>query len=103
MGGGSEAPTAESRSKFDAAVKVIQGLPKKGPFTVSNTDKLKVYGLFKQANEGDNTTPKPWGLEAGWKWDAWAKNKGMSKDQAMRDYAALADDLIARAKAAGCS
>jgi acyl-CoA-binding protein len=30
------------------------------------------------------------------KYDAWAKKKGVSKEQAMTDYVALVDRLVAR-------
>jgi len=54
------------------------------------SDKLKVYGLFKQATIGDNETTAPWAvqLEAKSKWDAWTANKGKSQKQAKAEYIA---------------
>ena len=43
---------AELDAKFEAAVGVIQGLPKDGSFQPSNEMKLKFYGFYKQAREG---------------------------------------------------
>jgi diazepam-binding inhibitor (GABA receptor modulating acyl-CoA-binding protein) len=55
---------------------------------MKDADKLKVYGLFKQATVGDNTTSQPWKvqLEARAKWDAWDAEKGKSSDQAKHEY-----------------
>lgn len=75
---------------FDEAVAYIQNLPKDGPVKPSNDEKLKFYGLFKQAKEGDVKDGRPGifsGLEAGYKWDAWNSRKGMSKEEAMKAYA----------------
>lgn len=57
--------------------------------SVSNDDKLKVYALFKQATVGDVNTDRPGGFfnfEANAKWDAWNGLKGMTKEEAMRQY-----------------
>ena len=48
---------------------------------LSNEQKSEIYGLFKQASNGDNTAEKPGllsGFEARGKWDAWEAKKGMS-------------------------
>jgi len=65
------------------------------------SDDLKlVYGLYKQANLGDNTTEAPsfYQLTEKGKWNAWNEQKGKSKDQAKNEYVTLAlkyfpDDL----------
>eukprot|EP00178_Gracilaria_changii_P004652 TRINITY_DN17565_c0_g1_i1.p1 TRINITY_DN17565_c0_g1~~TRINITY_DN17565_c0_g1_i1.p1 ORF type:complete len:100 (+),score=25.25 TRINITY_DN17565_c0_g1_i1:32-331(+) len=74
----------ETRFK-KAAWLIANGPPQED---VSNDQKLKVYGLYKQATAGDNNTSQPWAiqLEARAKWDAWEKNKGMSKEEAMQNY-----------------
>ena len=53
--------------------------------------KLEYYALYKQATEGDVEGTQPWAVqfEARAKWDAWNALKGMSKEQAMKDYVAL--------------
>ncbi|XP_006636067.1 acyl-CoA-binding domain-containing protein 7 isoform X2 [Lepisosteus oculatus] len=57
---------------------------------------LELYGLYKQATVGDNHIDKP-GLfnpKADAKWEAWNSRKGMSKDDAMTAYNALAKEVI---------
>lgn len=74
--------------QFNAAVNVIQNLPKNGSFQPSDQMKLKFYALFKQAKEGPNTTPKPsfYEIVARYKWEAWAKLDQMPKETAMKSY-----------------
>ncbi|CAC5413629.1 Acyl-CoA-binding domain-containing protein 5A,Acyl-CoA-binding domain-containing protein 5 [Mytilus coruscus] len=76
------------KERFDAAVKVIHGLPKEGPFQPSYEIMLTFYGLYKQATEGTCTKPKPWSWDivAKKKWDAWNKLGTLSSEQAMDLY-----------------
>ncbi len=55
---------------------------------MSNDDLLKLYSLYKQAENGDNTTTEPsfYQLEAKAKWKAWNTQKGKSQDQAKQEY-----------------
>jgi len=55
---------------------------------VSNEEKLKLYGWYKQAMDGDVAGPQPWAvhIESRRKWDAWNGCKGKRKDEAMREY-----------------
>lgn len=57
----------------------------------SNETKLKYYSLYKQSLEGDVKGSQPWAvqLEARAKWDAWAALKGMSQEEAMKQYGEL--------------
>jgi acyl-CoA-binding protein len=66
----------------------------------SNDRLLELYGLYKQASEGDVAGARPGllDLKGRAKYDAWAKRKGVSKDEAMKGYVALVDKLE---KAAG--
>jgi acyl-CoA-binding protein len=66
----------------------------------SNEELLNMYGLFKQASEGDVTGDRPGGFDfkAIAKYDAWAELKGKSKEQAMQDYIALMDKLYQQYK-----
>jgi len=59
--------------------------------SLSNDEKLKLYGLYKQAKEGDNTKSRPGGLafEAQSKWHARSQYKGLSKMEAMKQYVDL--------------
>ena len=60
----------------------------------SNEDLLSLYALYKQATEGDVTGERPGGFDfkAIAKYDAWAGQKGKSKEDAMREYV----ELVAR-------
>mmetsp|Transcript_67860 Transcript_67860/g.118996 ORF Transcript_67860/g.118996 Transcript_67860/m.118996 type:complete len:361 (+) Transcript_67860:46-1128(+) len=72
---------------FQAVTAVTKGKPKKG--APGNEEKMTLYGLFKQVNEGDVNKPKPGmlaGLEARGKWIAWNSRKGMDKKSAMEEY-----------------
>ncbi|XP_036414680.1 acyl-CoA-binding domain-containing protein 7 [Colossoma macropomum] len=57
---------------------------------------LDLYGLYKQAVVGDVNIDKPGmaDLKGKAKWDAWNSRKGMSKDDAMTAYIALAKESI---------
>ncbi len=63
----------------------------------SNDQLLDLYGLYKQATEGDVKGDRPGllDLKGRAKYDAWAKRKGGSKDDAMKKYVALVDELAA--------
>lgn len=63
---------------------------------LKNEQLLNLYSLYKQANEGDNTTAQPsfYQLEAKAKWNAWNTQKGKSKEQAKQGYVEYALTLI---------
>jgi len=63
----------------------------------SNEELLALYGLYKQATEGDvaGTRPGMLDLKGRAKYDAWARRKGTSKEDAMKGYVALAKKLEA--------
>eukprot|EP00793_Prasinoderma_coloniale_P000942 PRCOL_00007032-RA len=79
------------KEDFDKAAEEAKALPA----STSQEDQLILYGLFKQANIGDNTAPKPGMLDfkGKAKWEAYSKNKGMSKDEAMENYIAKVAEL----------
>lgn len=87
---------------FSEAVEYIRSLPADGPVKPTSEEKLKFYGLYKQATIGDVEGSQPWAvqMEARAKWDAWAANKGMSKADAEKAYVAA---VSAAVKAAGKS
>lgn len=62
----------------------------------SNDDLLELYALYKQATVGDATGSRPgmFDLMGRAKFDAWAKRKGISKDDAMSKYIATVDRLV---------
>ncbi len=61
----------------------------------SNENLLKLYGLYKQATEGDVLGDRPGGFDfkAIAKYDSWASLKGKTKEEAMQDYIDLVASL----------
>lgn len=86
----------ELQQQFDSAVARSKELTQRP----SNEELLNLYGLFKQASEGDVSGDRPGGFDfkAIAKYDAWAELKGKSKEQAMQDYIALMDRLYQQYK-----
>lgn len=80
---------SELEQKFARAVWLVRNGPPK--LNTSTEEKLNFYSLYKQATEGDVKGAQPWlvQIEARAKWDAWAKLKGMSKEDAMQKYIEL--------------
>jgi len=82
---------SETLDKFNQAVNNANQLTKRP----SNEDLLNLYGLYKQANDGDIAEEKPAGFDfkAIAKYDAWLGQKGKTKDQAMHEYIHFVSDL----------
>ncbi|XP_068091787.1 acyl-CoA-binding domain-containing protein 5 isoform X2 [Hyperolius riggenbachi] len=76
------------QQRFEAAVSVIQSLPKNGSFQPSNDMMLKFYSFYKQATLGPCNIPRPgfWDPVGRYKWDAWNSLGEMSKEDAMIAY-----------------
>jgi diazepam-binding inhibitor (GABA receptor modulator, acyl-CoA-binding protein) len=66
------------------------------PDNVTDDDKLALYGLYKQATEGDVSTARPglFDLKGKAKWDAYNAQKGKSTEEAMQEYIMLVDQLF---------
>lgn len=62
----------------------------------SDEDLLILYGLFKQATQGDCNIPQPWmvQVEPRARWDAWFKNCGMYRETAMKKYIEKVNELM---------
>lgn len=77
---------------FQEAVAASKTLTKKP----SNGDLLALYGLYKQATEGDVTGNKPGGFDfkGQAKYATWEKLKGTTNAQAEADYIALMNQLL---------
>lgn len=62
----------------------------------SNDTLLDLYALFKQGSEGDVQGKRPGMLDlvGRAKYDAWAKRKGQSTDEAKAAYVALVQKLL---------
>uniref|UniRef100_A0A3Q2YPH1 Acyl-CoA binding domain containing 7 n=1 Tax=Hippocampus comes TaxID=109280 RepID=A0A3Q2YPH1_HIPCM len=81
-------------AEFEKAAEDVKNL-KTRP---SDQELLDLYGLYKQAVVGDINTERPglFDMKGKAKWDAWNSRKGMSKDEAMSAYIALAKELISK-------
>jgi len=78
--------------EFNKAVSQSKELTKRP----SNEELLDLYSLFKQGSEGDVTGERPGGFDfkAIAKYDAWASKKGLSKEDAMKQYIDLMKTLL---------
>jgi carboxylesterase len=79
---------------FEAATAASRTL-RKAP---DNDALLALYSLYKQASSGDVTGDRPGALDmvGRAKYDAWAKRKGVGRDDAMRQYVELVEGLKRR-------
>jgi diazepam-binding inhibitor (GABA receptor modulator, acyl-CoA-binding protein) len=78
--------------KFNSASEKIHTLSQKP----ANDVLLKLYGLYKQATEGDVDVARPGGFDfkAIAKYDSWAKLKGTSLEDAKQAYVDLVESLF---------
>ncbi len=78
---------SDIKKQFEKAIKDVT----KAKTEPSNELKLRLYAHFKQGTEGDVAGDKPGftDIRGRAKYDAWAKIKGMTKDDAMKAYAKL--------------
>ncbi|XP_036395227.1 acyl-CoA-binding domain-containing protein 7 [Megalops cyprinoides] len=81
---------------LQAEFEQIAGDVKKVKTRPEDQELLDLYGLYKQATVGDVNTDKPGmvDLKGKAKWEAWNSRTGMSKDDAMTAYIALAKEVI---------
>jgi len=86
----------EVKQRFEAAVRVIHGLPRDGSYQPSNDMKLKFYAFYKQAKEGPCKASRPgfWDLISRAKHDAWAQLGDMDKHTAMENYVEALKQII---------
>ena len=79
------------QQEFDQAVADSKNLPERP----DNLTLLKLYALYKQATEGDVQGERPGftDMVGRFKWDTWEGMKGMSREDAMRQYIDLVTDL----------
>ncbi len=82
---------SDLKTQFEQAAASAQKLNKRP----SNEALLELYGLYKQATVGDATGSRPgmFDMVGRAKYDAWAKLKKTSKEDAMKQYIALVDSL----------
>jgi len=76
---------------FESAREEVQNLKSKP----SNTELLKLYGLYKQATEGDVKGDRPgaFDIKGQFKYDFWKRYLGKSSEESMEEYIALVDTL----------
>lgn len=77
---------------FLNATNIIHSLTK----SLDKKELLLLYGLYKQALCGNNTTSTPFivDLKAVSKWNAWYSHKGKPKRVAVKEYIELVDALL---------
>lgn len=80
------------QATFESAQQDVKTLTRRP----SDDDLLFLYSHFKQAEEGDVSGKRPGmlNLVARAKYDAWAKLKGMSADEARRKYVEKVQALL---------
>ena len=85
------ATTGDLKRQFEQAAKDVQNLPERP----ENDTLLRLYALYKQGAEGDVSGPKPgfFDFVGTAKYEAWAKLKGTSQDEAMQKYVDLVKKL----------
>lgn len=81
------------KAQFDAAAEAVKQL-KKRP---SDVTLLQLYGLYKQATQGNVTGERPGMMDfvERSKYDAWARLRGKTQEVAMQDYIKLVEKLRA--------
>ena len=79
------------QDRFNAAKTRVEKLTARP----SNEQLLALYGLYKQATEGDASGSRPglFDLKGRAKFDAWSGRKGLKPEQAMQKYVELVDEL----------
>lgn len=81
----------ELKEEFEKAMQDSRSLTRRP----DDASLLQLYALYKQATEGDVSGDRPGGFDfkAIAKYNAWEEKKSMSKDEAMRQYVALVNQL----------
>ena len=82
---------ADLKTQFAQAADDVKKLAERP----DNDTLLKLYALYKQGAEGDVSGPKPgfFDFVGTAKYEAWAKLKGTSADEAMKKYVELVRKL----------
>lgn len=83
---------SDLKKQFEKATKDVT----KAKSDPGNDMKLRLYAHFKQSTEGDVAGDKPGFTDfvGRAKYDAWAKLKGMSSDDAMKAYIKLVERVL---------
>lgn len=84
-----------TQAAFENAIEESKTLPERP----GNNVLLRLYGLYKQATDGDVNTGRPGGFDFKniAKWDAWKEQQGKSQEEAARtEYVQLVDELVGK-------
>lgn len=83
-----------TQAEFESAVEKSKTLSERP----GNNVLLQLYGLYKQATEGDVNTERPGGFDfkSIAKWDAWKQQEGKSQEAAREEYVQLVNDLASK-------
>ena len=84
---------SDLQKRFEQAAKDVQSLSERP----DNDTLLRLYALYKQGSDGDVSGDKPgfFDFVGTAKYEAWAKLKGTSQDDAMKKYVDLVKKLTA--------
>jgi len=82
---------SELQTQFEKAAKEVMELPKRP----DDQTLLKLYGLYKQATEGNIKSKRPGftDVKGRVKYDAWSRLRGKSPEWAMEEYVKLVEKL----------
>ena len=83
-----------TQAEFENAVERSKTLTERP----SNNVLLQLYGLYKQATDGDVNTERPGGFDFKniAKWDAWKQQQGKSPEAAREEYVQLVNELAGK-------
>lgn len=83
-----------TQADFESAVERSKTLAERP----GNNVLLQLYGLYKQATEGDVNTERPGGFDFKniAKWDAWKQQEGKSQEEARAGYVQLVNELAGK-------
>lgn len=78
--------------EFSHSTEIIKTLTERP----TNEELLQLYGLFKQATEGNNTTQQPSiiNIKDRAKWNAWYTQRGKTKRIAQNEYSDFVQTLL---------
>ena len=84
---------SDLQSRFEQAAKDVHSLAERP----DNDTLLRLYALYKQGAEGDVSGPKPgfFDFVGTAKYEAWAKLKGTTQEDAQKKYVDLVKKLTA--------
>ena len=82
---------SDVNAQFEKAAKEVMELPKRP----DDQTLLKLYGLYKQATQGNIKGKRPGftDVKGRAKYDAWSRWRGKSKEWAMDEYVKLVGEL----------